>query len=188
MGHIMKTTIIRAVAALSLAAAALMAPTAANAYTDPAAVSVSPSTVVPGGSATFTTSTAPFQTDEQVAISITGANASAVTLGSVAVQTNNSLSTTAAFGKLNVAIKLPSNATGTYYLTFTGLSSKVVLHSSVVVTAPTSGNTSKGGLAVTGFDANSTAGFWVAGAALVAAGGAVAVGAAVRRRRQAASA
>ena len=48
----MKTTIIRAVVALSLAAAALMAPTAANAYTDPAVITVSPSVLTVGDTAT----------------------------------------------------------------------------------------------------------------------------------------
>ncbi|MDQ1123301.1 hypothetical protein [Microbacterium trichothecenolyticum] len=181
----MKTTMIRAVAALSLAAAALMAPTAANAYTDPAPVSVSPSTATPGGTVIFTTTQAPFQGSEQIAISINGANANSVTLGSVAAQTNNSLSTAADNGKLNVKIKLPSNASGTYYLTFTGQTSKTVLHASLVVSpANSASNPAKGGLAVTGFDAGRTTGLWVAGGALVAAGGAVAIGTIVRRRRR----
>lgn len=182
----MKTTMIRAVAALSLAAAALMAPAAAHAYTDPVVVSVSPSSVAPGGVATFTTPQTSFDADETIAISITGVNASGATLASVAVQTNDSLRTKAVDGRLNVPITLPSNASGTYYLTFTGLTSERVLHSSITVAAVGSpAHPSKGGLAVTGIDAGATAGIWIAGAGLVAAGGAVAVGAAVRRRRAA---
>ncbi|OZD31244.1 hypothetical protein CH252_39915 [Rhodococcus sp. 06-1477-1B] len=184
MGHIMKTTIIRAIATLSLAAAALMAPTAANAYTDPAAVIATPPVVAPGGASTFTTTTAPYQGNEVILISVTGANANGVTLGSVAVQTNTSLRSTAVNGALLVPVKLPANATGTYYFTFTGATSGLVLHSSITVTTVgSSSNPAQGGLAITGFDAGSTTGLWIAGGGLVVAGGAVAIGAVVRRRR-----
>ncbi|WP_150953086.1 hypothetical protein [Microbacterium testaceum] len=186
MGHTMKTRIIQAVAALSLAAAALWAPTAANAYTDPAVVTATPAVVAPGGSTTFTTNTAPYQGDEDVLISVTGVNANGVTLASV-VQTNTSLRSKAVNGKLDVPVKLPANASGTYYLTFTGARSGVVLHSSITVQGSAS-TPAKGGLAITGFDAGSTAGLWIAGGGLVVAGGAVTVGALMRRRRAAADA
>ncbi len=184
MGHTMKTTIIRAVAALSLAAAALTAPTAANAYTDPAVVRVTPSVATPGGVATFTTDLAPYQGDEEILISVTGGAAKSITLASVATETNDSLRTRAVGGHLKTPVRFPSNAKGTYYFTFTGAASGVVLHATVTVSSSgTSTSPAKGGLAVTGFDADSTTGLWVAGGALVLAGGAVAIGAVARRRR-----
>lgn len=188
MGHTMKTKIIRAVAALSLAAAALMAPTAANAYTDPAAITVTPSVAAPGGVATFTTDRAAYQGNEDIVISVTGGAANSITLASVATETNKSLRSKAVNGYLKTPVRFPSNAKGVYNFTFTGATSGVVLHASVTVTqAGSSTSPAKGGLAVTGFDAGSTAGLWVAGGALAVAGGAVAIGAAVRRRRGAQS-
>lgn len=188
MGHTMKTTIIRAVAALSLAAAALMAPTAANAYTDPAVIAVTPSVAAPGGVATFTTDRAPFQGDEDIVISVTGGAANSITLASVATETNNSLRSKAVDGYLKTTVRFPSNAKGVYNFTFTGATSGVVLHSSVTVNQPGSiTSPAKGGLAVTGFDAGSTTGLWVVGGSLVIGGGAVALGAVARRRRNASS-
>lgn len=188
MGHTMKTTIIRAVAALSLAAAALMAPTAANAYTDPAVIAVTPSVATPGGVATFTTDRAPYLGDEEIIVSVTGGAAKSITLASVATETNDSLRSKAVNGYLKTPVRFPSNAKGVYYFTFTGATSGVVLHSSVTVTpAGSSTSPAKGGLAVTGFDGGSTAGLWIAGGALVIGGGALAVGTVIRRRRNAAS-
>ena len=188
MGHTMKTKIVRAVVALSLAAAALMAPTAANAYTDPAVISVSPSVAAPGGVATFTTDRAAYQGDEEIIVSVTGGAAKSITLASVATETNDSLRSRAVNGYLKTPVRFPGNAKGVYYFTFTGATSGLVLHSSVTVTpAGSSTSPAKGGLAVTGFDADNTAGLWIAGGALVLAGGAVAVGTVVRRRRSAQS-
>lgn len=188
MGHTMKTTIVRAVAALSLAAAALLTPTTANAYTDPAVVLVTPSVPVAGGVATFTTASAAFQGDEEVLVSVTGAAANSVTLASVAVETNTSLRSRAAGGFLNTPVRFPANAKGQYTFTFTGVESKVVLHAGVTVGEPTAvvgapTAPANGGLAVTGFDAGSTTGLWLTGGALVTAGAAVAIGAIARRRR-----
>lgn len=184
MGHTMKTTIIRAVAALSLAAAALLTPTAANAYTDPSAVSVTPSTVAPNGTATFTTDRPIFDGDEDVAISVTGVAAKGITLASIASETNDSLRTKAVGGNLRTPVHFPANAKGVYTLTFTGARSGIVLHSSVTITpvgAPSA--PAQGGLAVTGFDAGSTTGLWLTGAAFLVGGSAVGIGAVVRRRR-----
>ncbi len=183
MGHTMKTTILRAVVALSIAAAAVMAPTAANAYPDQTVAVASPSVVGPGGKTTFTSSRPVFQNDEDVLISITGINANGITLASVAPQTNTSLRSKAVSGSLRVPLTFPQNASGRYDVTFTGARSGVVLRGSVTVSgAPSS--PAKGGLAVTGFDAASTTGIWLAGAGLVVAGSAVVAGAAVRRRRR----
>lgn len=188
MGHTMKTTIIRAVAALSIAAAALMAPTAANAYTDPVVVSVTPSVVVAGDTATFTTSAATLDGDEDVLISVTGIAANGITLASVATETNTSLRSRAVDGYLKAQVHFPANAKGLYSFTFTGARSGIVLHASVPVSDPRAGAgaptaPAKSGLAVTGFDAGATAGLWLTGGALVAAGAAVGIGTIVRRRR-----
>jgi len=187
MGHTMKNTFLRAVAAMSLAAAAMMAPTAAQAYTDSPTAVVTPSVVAPGGVATFSSATGTFADDEPIAISATGAGADGLTRASVATQTNTSLSTTAtSAGALATKLKVPTNARGTYTFTFTGTRSGTVLRSTLTI-AGTAGTSTpaKGGLAVTGFDADNTLGLWLAGAGLVVAGGAVGVGAALRRRRAA---
>jgi len=185
----MKITILRAAAAISLAAAALLAPTAANAYVDPSAVVVTPSTIAPGQSATFTTNGAPFTGDEDVVISVTGENASGATLGMVkaGVETNTALRTRAKAGKLAVPIAFPANAVGTYDLTFTGQTSGKVVRAQVFVSSASSAPTtppSPNGLAKTGIDDGVTAALWVAGGALILAGAAVGVGAAARRRRR----
>lgn len=184
MGHTMKTTIIRAVAALSLAAAALMAPTAANAYTDPAVVTVSPSVATPGGVVTFTTGRAAFQGSEDIAISATGTAAKGLALASVTTETNDTLRSQAINGNLNAQVRFPTTAKGVYSFTFTGTQSGVVLHASVTVNAAGAPSApARGGLAVTGFDAGSTTGLWLTGAALLAGGAAVGIGTVVRRRR-----
>lgn len=189
----MKNTLLRAAAAVSLAAAVLLAPTAANAYVDPSSIVATPSTIAPGESSTFTTPGNPYTANEDVLISITGEAATGATLGMVktAVETNSSLRTTAdAAGKLNVRIAFPSNGIGTYNLTFTGATSGKVLHSQVLVVkaspAPTTPPASAG-LAKTGIDGGATAGLWIAGGALVATGAAVGIGAVLRRRRQTAA-
>lgn len=187
MGHTMKTTIIRAVAALSLAAAALMAPTAANAYTDAGAIVANPATLPAGDVTTFTTPGTPFVGDEDVLISVTGINASGITLASAKVETNTSLRGKSSNGSLRVPVKMPANGKGSYDFTFTGASSGHVLHATVTLTTADSGsasNPSKGGLAVTGVDGGAATGLWIGGGALVLAGGAVAIGASVRRRRR----
>ncbi|MFV9424482.1 hypothetical protein [Microbacterium sp. S1037] len=188
----MKNTILRAAAAVSLAAAVLLAPTAANAYVDPSAITATPSTIAPGESSTFTTPGTPFTGNEDVLISITGESASGATLGMVktAIETNSNLHTSANAGKLNVRITFPSNANGTYNLTFTGATSGTVLHAQVLVVkaspTPTTPPASAG-LAKTGIDGGATTGLWIAGGALVATGAAVGIGAVVRRRRQTAA-
>jgi len=182
----MKTTILRAAAALSLAAVALLAPTAANAYVDPSAAIATPSTIAPGQTSTFTTNGAPFTNDEDILISITGENASGATLGMVktAIETNTVLHTRAKAGALDVPIAFPSNAIGTYDLTFTGTVSGKVLHARVVVSKE-SASPAANTLAKTGIDGGTTAGLWIAGGALIITGAAVGVGAVLRRRRPA---
>ncbi|KTR93846.1 hypothetical protein NS220_11130 [Microbacterium testaceum] len=185
----MKITILRAAAAISLAAAALLAPTAANAYVDPSVAVATPSSIAPGQSSTFTTNGAPFTGDEEVLISITGENASGVTLGMVKaiVQTNTTLRAHAKAGALAVPITFPANASGTYALTFTGATSGTVVRSQVTVSSASASPStppSTGGLAKTGIDGGATTGLWIAGGALVVAGAAVGAGAVLRRRQR----
>lgn len=184
----MKNSILRAAAALSLVAVALMAPTAAHAYPDPAVVIATPATIAPNNTSTFTTDRAPFNASEDIRITITGENANGARLAFIktAIETNTMLTTRAVQGKLNVPILFPQNASGMYDLTFTGVTSGVVLRTSITVTPAGTKPPSKAGLAVTGFNSDSAAGLWIAGGALVVAGAAVGVGAAVRRRRTAA--
>ena len=185
----MKNSILRAAAALSLVAVALMAPTAAHAYPDPAVVIATPATIAPNNTSTFTTDRAPFNASEDIRITITGENANGARLAFIktAIETNTMLTTRAVQGKLNVPTLSPQNASGKYDLTFTGVTSGVVLRTRITVTpSGTTTTPSKAGLAVTGFNSDSAAGLWIAGGALVVAGAAVGVGAAVRRRRTAA--
>lgn len=184
----MKNTILRAATALSLAAVALMAPTAANAYTDPAVVIATPSTITAGSTSTFTTDLAPYDASEEILISIRGENATGAKLAMVktAVETNATLRTRAVQGKLSVPIAFPANGLGTYDLTFTGATSNVVLHSRVTVVAAGTKTPAQAGLAVTGVDGDNSVGLWLAGGALIVAGASVGIGAAVRRRRSAA--
>ena len=186
----MKNTILRAAAAISLAAAVVMAPTVANAYVDPSTAIATPSTIAPGQTSTFTTNGAPFTGDEEVLISLTGENASGATLGMVkaAVQTNTSLRSHAKAGALAVPITFPSNASGVYNLTFTGATSGTVVRAQMTVSSASAAPStppSTGGLAKTGIDGGSMTGLWVAGGALVVAGAAVGAGAVLRRRRRA---
>ena len=184
----MKNSILRAAAALTLAAVALTTPTTANAYVDPAVIIATPSTIASGGTSTFTTDLAPYSGSEEILITITGENANGAKLAMIrtAIETNSSLRTRAVNGKLNVPIAFPANATGAYDLTFTGVTSKVVLKSRITIVPPGTTPPSKAGLAVTGIDSGSTVGLWLAGGALMLAGAAVGIGAAVRRRRAAA--
>jgi hypothetical protein len=156
----MENTILRAAGALSLAAVALVAPTTAHAYTDPAVVVATPSTITAGGISTFTADLAPFATSESIQISITGESAGGAKLAFVkaAVETDASLTTQAVQGKLNVPITFSTNGLGTYDLTFAGATSGVALHSQITVVAPHSTSGSKAGLAVTGIDTDSTLG------------------------------
>ncbi|PKI90844.1 hypothetical protein CW368_09275 [Actinomycetales bacterium SN12] len=189
----MKHTITKAAAVAALAAGALFAvPAAASAvegYTPPARGQVSDSTLAPGEAFTFSVTDAAFVPGETVSISVSGENASAATLGFVkfAVETKALGTTTANAdgGVSGVRITLPANASGSYTILATSPSNPVGVSATVAVAAAGSG--AAGGnndpLATTGADSAAMLGLWVGGGALVLAGGAVAVGSAVRRNR-----
>jgi LPXTG-motif cell wall-anchored protein len=192
MGATMKNNkLVRFAAALSLAAAATLAvPSVANAYVDPAAP-----VVIQNNTAQISVPSGTFSGNETVGITVTGENASAITTAMVklAVETNSSLRTQASNGAVNVALKFPADASGTYNVTLVGLTSGRSV-SRTVATAVASGSGSTGtgstgsGLPATGLDSGSLLGLWVGGGALVLAGGAIAVGATVRRQRNDAAA
>lgn len=183
----MKLTIARTAAAITLAAAATFAlPLAANADTYPSAgdATVSAPTVAPGGTFTFSVAPGTFVPGEPVSISLTGENASGATLAVVqaVVQTQNFAPVTATTaGGLSQAIKLPANASGTYTISATSPSLPAGVSASITIAGA-------GSLPATGVDSASLLGLWVGGGALVLAGGAVAVGAAVHRQRKMADA
>lgn len=184
----MKLTFAKAAAAVALTAAAAFAvPTAANADSYPPAVGVTgPGTVAPGGTATFTSLDGVFEPGELVTVTLTGENASGASLAIVqaAVQTANLGTVTAnANGAATATVRLPANASGTYTVSFTAASLPAGVSTGFSVTAA-GGSGSGGGLAATGLDSGSLLGLWVGGGALVLAGGAVAVGAAVHRQRK----
>ncbi|KDA04912.1 hypothetical protein DC31_02275 [Microbacterium sp. CH12i] len=187
----MKHTFTKAAVITAIAAGALFAvPTAASAYTPTPTGDTSSSTVVAGGSFTFSVQAGAFLPGETVSISLTGENASGATLGFVkfAVQTQ-ALGTTTANGAGGVggaSITLPANASGTYTILATSPSNPVGAAATITVSA--AGTDNKDNLAATGMDSTALLTTWVAGGALVLAGGGVAVAAAVRRNKQNAAA
>ncbi|MFG6446355.1 hypothetical protein ACFXP7_13660 [Microbacterium sp. P06] len=183
----MKINFAKVAAVVTLAAAATFAPLAANAYPSGDEASVSSPTVGPGGTVEFSVEASTFVPGEPVTISLTGENASAGSLAVVKSVVQTSVLDTrpaAADGSLpSVGVRLPANASGTY--TITAASPSVPEGVSAAVTVVTSGgNGGGGGLPATGMDSGSLLGLWVGGGALVLAGGAVAVGAAVHRQRK----
>lgn len=174
---------ITAVAAL-VAASALALPAAAQAappiYPPSNACSVVPSVITPGATVTFNCTDGSFTPGEFVSITVEG-NTSA-TVGFIKFAVTSSGSTTAsAGGSISVPITFPSNASGNYNIAATSATSAGGV-SSVSIGSATGGGS--GSLPATGIDSSSLLGLWVGGGALVLAGGAVALTAAVRRNRR----
>jgi len=188
----MKLTLTRATAAIALAAAALFAaPAAAN------AAGQYPPTPGPGEVVPITTPAGIFAANEPVSILLSGEDANYASLGVVrAVYVTNApigTVTSNADGSVGFNLVLPSTATGTYTVTMTSPSRPqgYIVSFAAGSTGGVGGGTgsgnasgSTGGLPATGLDSGSLLGLWVGGGALVLAGGAVAVGAAVRRQRK----
>lgn len=190
-GALMKLKFAQATAALSIAAAAILAPVVATSAS--AAVlpyPPAPSTVVSGNNVTINFEPGSFSSNETVTIFLNGFNASAATLATIKTASNGParLGTveSSANGSAGTTIVLPSNATGTY--TVTGTSPSRPEGVSVTFTVAGTGTGGDGGgqgsLPATGMDSGSLLGLWVGGGALVLAGGAVAVGTAVHRQRK----
>lgn len=176
----MKKTLTKIAVVAALAAAATLGVSgAASAYTTPPTGEVDTPTVAPGGTFTFFTTLNAFQPGETVTISITGANAQGASLAAaVSTKILGTVPANASGNVSGVAINLPANASGSY--TVTGTSGSNPTGVSAYVAAAASG------LPVTGMDSEALLGLWVAGGALVLAGGGIATAAAVRKNRKAA--
>jgi LPXTG-motif cell wall-anchored protein len=180
----MKQTLRRFVAIVTIVVAAVLAlPVAAQAsdiYPPSGSCTVSPSTIAPGGSVTFSCVAGTFSEDETVTITVTGENGAAASIGMLrfAITTASGTSMSAADGSLAaVSITLPASASGIYNIA-------AVSATSAGGTAAVTVTTGSGGLPSTGLDSGTTLGLWIGGAALVLVGGTLAVVAAVRRSRR----
>lgn len=182
MKHSLRLT---AVAAL-VAASALALPTAAQAdsiYPPSNACSVVPSVVTPGATVTFSCVDGTFSPSEFVSVTVEGATSVEVGFVKFAVPSNGS-TTSSASGSISVPIAFPSNASGNYNIS--AVSETSAGGTSTVSVSATGSGSGTGGdtLPATGLDSTALLGLWVGGGALVLAGGAVALTAAVRRNRK----
>jgi hypothetical protein len=175
---------ITAVAAL-VAASALALPAAAQAappiYPPSNACSVVPAVITPGATVTFNCTDGSFTPGEFVSVTVEGNTTANVGFIKFAVTSSGS-TTASAGGSISVPITFPSNASGNYNIAATSATSAGGV-SSVSIGSATGGS-SEGTLPATGIDSSSLLGLWVGGGALVLAGGAVALTAAVRRNRK----
>ncbi|MFG6402717.1 MULTISPECIES: hypothetical protein [unclassified Microbacterium] len=181
----MKLKFAKAAAALTIAAGAVFVPVAANAAA-PLPYPPTPVAVVSGNTVNITFEPGSFAGAENVTIIIIGYNASDAAFGAVkasAADETKTLGTVtaAADGSVSQRIVLPADARGTYTVRGTSDSRPAGLSTTFVVAGGTGG---AGGLPATGMDSGSLLGLWAGGGALVLAGGAVAVGAAVHRQRK----
>lgn len=185
----MKLSLLRGAAAAAIAAAAFLAvPTAAQ------ATPTYPETPAPGVTAPVGVPAGVFLPGEDVDVLLSGEDANfasvAVVRGAYVANANIGTVTSEDDGSLNHAITYPSTATGAYVVTHVSESGRTYTQTVTPAAGGTGGggtgggDTSGPGLAVTGMDSSSLLGLWVGGGALVLAGGAVAVAAAVRRQRQ----
>ncbi len=132
----------------------------------------------PGGSLTFECAPETFSPDEKISVTVTGEDGAGARIGMVrlAITTASGTATSAPDGSLEaVTIGVPSNASGTYNIAAVSPSSA---GGTAAVTI-----TGADGLPVTGLDQGLTVALWIGGGALVLAGAALAVVAAVRRSR-----
>ena len=176
---------ITAVAAL-VAASAFALPTAAQAdtiYPPSNACSVVPAVITPGATVTFSCSNGTFSPSEFVSVTVEGATSVDIGFIKFAVTSAGSTTSTAA-GAISVPISYPSNASGNYNIS--AVSATSAGGASTVSIGNATGGGGDGGtsLPATGIDSSSLLGLWVGGGALVLAGGAVALTAAVRRNRK----
>lgn len=199
----MKNAVLKRAAIIAIAAGALLAvPTAAAAYTPPVTGGVDNPNVGPGGEFAFTAPPANFIPGEPVAISLTGENASGASLAFVKFAVETALLGTvpaSADGGLDgVAIRLPSNASGSYTVLATSPSNPIGVSASVSAgdgsgsdsdAGSASGSADGGsaaasgtdGLATTGTDGEALLTLWIGGGALALVGGGIAVASTVRR-------
>ncbi|MGV8881648.1 MAG: sortase [Rhodoglobus sp.] len=139
----------------------------------------------PGGFISVSFTPGSFSPGEPISLSITGEPTA--TLGVVLTGTVTGSSTAGADGSLGSGFTLPSNATGTYTFTATGLVSGNVGSASVSVTPADSGTGGSGGGGGGGL-VNTGAqfpvlGLWIGGGALLLGGALIAVLAIARKQR-----
>ena len=135
----------KALAVLSIAVMALVAaPAAANAagYVPSGNVTVSGSATA-GGTVTVGFAPGSFTPNETVSVSVSGNTAVTLSAVKAAVLTQFTKQATAS-GAFSVNVTLPSNASGTYTLTATGLSSGNVGTAAITVGPATVANTGNG--------------------------------------------
>ncbi|WP_422935383.1 hypothetical protein [Sinomonas sp. P47F7] len=133
----------KALAVLSFALLALVAaPAAANAagYVPSGNVTVS-GNATPGGTVTVGFAAGSFAANETVSVSVNGDTAVTLSAVKAAVLTTFTKSASAS-GSFSVNVTLPSNATGTYTLTATGLTSGNVGTASITTVPASAGNAS----------------------------------------------
>ena len=174
-------------AAIALAVLAVIAvPTAANASGHAPVGNITVNgDVAPGGIVVVNFSNNTFIAGEDVSFTLTGENAASATLANfkAAVNSTSLTKAAAADGSVSVAVTLPTDATGTYTLTATGLTSGSVGTAAISVVAADSAAVVKAGdLASTGYDAPMLA-IWAAAGALLLGIALVTVLTVVRRQR-----
>jgi hypothetical protein len=169
----------KSLAAIALAVLAVFAvPAAANAsgYAPAENITVS-GNVVAGGLVVVNFSNNTFIAGESVSFTLTGENAAGATLATFksVVNSQSLVKTANASGGVALDVTLPTNASGTYTVTATGLTSGTVGTASLTVASAdgaagagtgTGSDASNGGLASTGYDAPMLA-IWAAGGALL---------------------
>jgi hypothetical protein len=168
----------KSLAAIALAVLAVFAvPAAANAsgYAPAENVTVS-GNVVAGGLVVVNFSNNTFIAGESVSFTLTGENAAGATLATFksVVDSQSLVKTANASGGIALDVTLPTNASGTYTVTATGLTSGTVATASLTVASAdgaatgtgTNSDAANGGLASTGYDAPMLA-IWAAGGALL---------------------
>lgn len=142
----------KALAVLSFAVLAFVAaPSAANAagYVPNNNVTVTGDAVA-GGTVTVNFAANSFAANESVAVSVSGNTAVTLSVVKAAVLTSFTKQASST-GALSVNVTFPTNASGTYTLTATGLTSGNVGTASITIVPPVSGN-----LANTGTTANTS--------------------------------
>ena len=113
----LKKTITVLAAAFALTIGGASAAAVADPYV-PSGGAAGPTTVAPGGTATF--GWAGFEPGETVSFTLTGESASSATLAALAaVETKTLVKNADSAGNGSVTVTLPANATGTYTLTAT---------------------------------------------------------------------
>ncbi|MFK4807819.1 LPXTG cell wall anchor domain-containing protein [Microbacterium sp. ZW CA_36] len=186
MPHIISTPMPRFLPQAALVAtlalgAVIAVPTAASAstiYPPSGSCTTTPATAQAGGTIVFACAAETFSSDETVTITVTGENGAGASIGMVrfAITTASDTTSSAEDGSLApIDIALPSNATGTYNIAAVSSTSA---GGTAAVTI-----TGADGLPATGLDQGQTIGLWIGGGALLLAGAALAVVAAVRRSR-----